>query len=135
MKAEGFAVSDSTIDGWHQTVCEMLEPLYKLQYRRVMKSRLLAADGSPMPVVDNEKHRMVKQYIIQYRSIDSGIPIYLSTPGSGNGRGKKVIEANISEWTGEALMCDAYSGYDWVERQDVHYVTVWHMPAEVLNVL
>lgn len=116
MKAEGFAVSDSTIDGWHQTVCEMLEPLYKLQYRRVMQSRFLAADGSPMPVVDSEKHRTVKQYIIQYRSIDSGIPIYLSTPGSGNGRGKKVIEANISEWTGEALMCDAYSGYDWVGK-------------------
>ena len=116
MKAEGFAISDSTIDGWHQTVCEMLEPLYKLQYRRVMQSRLLAADGSPMPVVDNEKHRTVKQYIIQYRSIDTGIPIYLSTPGSGNGRGKKVIEANISEWTGQALMCDAYSGYDWVGK-------------------
>ena len=116
MKAEGFAISDSTVDGWHQTVCEMLEPLYKLQYRRVMQSRLLAADGSPMPVVDNEKHRTVKQYIIQYRSIDTGIPIYLSTPGTGNGRGKKVIEANISEWTGQALMCDAYSGYDWVGK-------------------
>lgn len=91
-------------------------PLYKLQYQRVMQSRLLAADGSPMPVVDNEKHRTVKQYIIQYRSIDSGIPIYLSTPGSGNRRGEKVIEANISEWTGEALMCDAYLGYDWVGK-------------------
>lgn len=40
MKAEGFAVSDSTIDGWHQTVCEMLEPLYKLQYQVLVPSWL-----------------------------------------------------------------------------------------------
>ena len=116
MKAEGFEISDSTIDGWHQVVCRMLEPLYELQRRRVMQSRLLAADGSPMPVVDNEKKRTVKQYIIQYRSIDTGVPIFISTPGSGSGRGKAVIEANLSDWTGVALMCDAYSGYDWVGK-------------------
>lgn len=116
MKAEGFEVSDSTIDGWHQAVCGMLEPLYELQRKRVMESRLLAADGSPMPVIDNEKRRTVKQYIIQYRSIDTGVPIFITTPGSGSGRGKAVIEGNLNEWTGKALMCDAYSGYDFVGK-------------------
>jgi hypothetical protein len=116
MKAEGFEISDSTIDGWHQEVCRMLEPLYELQRRRVMQSRLLAADGSPMPVINSEKNRTVNQYIIQYRSIDTGVPIFISTPGSGSGRGKAVIEANLSDWTGAALMCDAYSGYDWVGK-------------------
>ena len=116
MKSEGLEISDSTLDGWHQAVCGMLEPLYELQRKRVMESRLLAADGSPMPVVDNEKKRTVKQYIIEYRSIDTGVPIFLSTPGSGSGRGQAVIEANLSEWTGVALMCDAYAGYDWVGK-------------------
>jgi len=116
MKKEGFDISNSTIDGWHQEVCQMLEPLYELQRQRVMKSRLLAADGSPMPVLDNEKGRTVKQYIIEYRSIDTGVPIFMSTPGSGSGRGKAVIEANLGDWTGSALMCDAYSGYDWVGK-------------------
>ena len=116
MKAEGFEVSDSTIDGWHQAVCGMLEPLYELQRVRVMRSRLLAADGCPMPVVDNEKRRTVSHYIIEYRSVDTGIPIFLTAPGGGSGRGKKVIEADLSEWTGWALMCDAYSGYDWVGK-------------------
>ena len=27
-----------------------------------------------------------------------------------------MIEANLSDWTGVALMCDAYSGYDWVGK-------------------
>lgn len=116
MKAEGFEVSDSTIDGWHQAVCGMLEPLYELQRKRVMGSRRLAADGSPMPVIDNEKRRTVKLYMIEYRSIDTGVPIFISTPGSGSGRGKAVIEANLNDWTGDALMCDAYSGYDWVGK-------------------
>lgn len=93
-----------------------------MQWKRAMKAKLLAADGSPMPVLDNEKHKTVKQYVIEYRSIDTGIPVFISTPplegikGVNNGRGKKVIEANLSEWTGQALMCDAYAGYDWVKK-------------------
>ena len=116
MKADGFDIADSTIDGWHREVCRMLEPLYYIQYQRVMQSRLLAADGSPMPVLDEEKKRTTKRYIIQYRSIDTGIPIFLYTPGNGSGRQKTVIEANLADWTGYALMCDAYSGYDWVGK-------------------
>lgn len=27
-----------------------------------------------------------------------------------------MIEANLADWTGSALMCDAYSGYDWVGK-------------------
>jgi hypothetical protein len=69
-----------------------------------------------MPVIDNERQRTVKQYIIQYRSIDTGVPVFITTPGSGSGRGKAVIEANLGDWTGRALMCDAYSGYDWVGK-------------------
>lgn len=48
--------------------------------------------------------------------------LFLSTPpmegikGVSNGRGKKIIEANLSEWTGQALLCDAYAGYDWVKK-------------------
>lgn len=65
-----------------------------------------------MPVLDEEKKRTTKRYIIQYRSIDTGIPIFLYTPGNGSGRQKTVIEANLADWTGYALMCDAYSGYE-----------------------
>ena len=122
MSKDGLDMSASTMDDIIESACDMVESLYKLQWQRVMKSRLLAADGSPMPVLDNEKHKTVKQYMIDYRSIDTGIPVFLSTPpmegikGVGNGRGKKIIEANLSEWTGQALLCDAYAGYDWVKK-------------------
>ena len=122
MSMDGLDMSASTMDDIIENTCDTVEPLYKLQKKRVMKARLLAADGSPMPVLDNEKHKTVKQYMIEYRSIDTGLPVFLSTPplegikGVNNGRGRKVIEANLSEWTGQALMCDAYAGYDWVKK-------------------
>ena len=116
MEKDGLPLSRSTINDWHANVCEALRPLYELQIKRTMSSRYLAADGSPMPVVNNEKHRTIKQYIIEYRSIDTGIPIFLTTPGKGCGRGKEVIQSHLSEWNGLALMCDAYPGYDWIKK-------------------
>lgn len=121
-KMDGLEMAASTMDDIIEGTCDIIEPLYRLQHQRVMKAMLLAADGSPIPVLDNEKHKTVKQYMIEYRSIDTGIPVFLSTPpmegikGVSNGRGRKIIEANLSEWTGQALMCDAYAGYDWVKK-------------------
>ncbi len=60
MEKDGLSLSRSTINDWHADVCEALRPLYELQIKRTMSSRYLAADGSPMPVVNNEKHRTVK---------------------------------------------------------------------------
>ena len=122
MSMDGLDMSASTMDDIIESTCNTIEPLYDMQWKRAMKAKLLAADGSPMPVLDNEKHKTVKQYVIEYRSIDTGIPVFISTPplegikGVNNGRGKKVIEANLSEWTGQALMCDAYAGYDWIKK-------------------
>ena len=116
MKRDGLTLAPATVNDWHVAVCDALAPLYHLQEKYVMAGRYLAADGSPMPVVNNEKHRTVKQYIIAYRNIDTGIPIFLTTPGKGCGRGKEVIQAQLSSWNGLALICDAYPGYDWIKK-------------------
>jgi hypothetical protein len=89
MRSEGLDLADSTVDGWHREVCRMLEPLYEVQRERVMRSLLLAADGSPMPVLSGERERTVNKYLIQYRSIDTGELVFLTTPGSGSGRGRR----------------------------------------------
>ena len=116
MKRDGLTLAPATINDWHVNVCDTLAPLYALQEKYVMNGQHLAADGSPMPVVDNEKHRTVKQYIIEYRNIDTGIPIFLTTVGKGCGRGKEVIQTQLSNWSGLALICDAYPGYDWIRK-------------------
>ena len=116
MEMNGLPISRSTINGWHADVCDLVKPLYDLQDQRVFSDLYLAADGSPMPVVNNEKHRTVKQYIIGYRSITTGIPIFKTTPGEGCGRGKEIIKAQMANWNGLALICDAYAGYDWIKK-------------------
>lgn len=116
MKRDGLVLARTTINDWHVAVCDTLVPLYRLQEHYVMRGLHLAADGSPMPVVDNEKHKTVKKYIIEYRNIDTGIPIFLTAVDKGNGRGKEVIQAQLANWSGLALMCDAYPGYDWIKK-------------------
>ena len=116
MKRDGLVLARTTINDWHVAVCDTLVPLYKLQEHYVMRGLHLAADGSPMPMVDNEKHKTVKKYIIEYRNIDTGIPIFLTAVEKGNGRGKEVIQAQLANWSGLALMCDAYPGYDWIKK-------------------
>ena len=116
MKRDGLVLAPSTVNDWHVAVCDTLVPLYRLQEHYVMLGLHMAADGSPMPVVDNERHKTVKQYIIEYRNIDTGIPIFLTTVGKGCGRGKEVIQVQLANWSGLALICDAYPGYDWLKK-------------------
>lgn len=119
MSMSGYTQSKATLDGWHKAVCDTLDPLYELQKAKVLQSTLLAGDGSPMPVVDNEKHRTVKSYIVELRSIDTGIPIFLTAPEGtkkGNGRGKAIIQGYLADWKGYGFMCDACASYDWLGK-------------------
>ncbi len=120
MRQEGFPLNRSTMCDWHEVVCDELTSLYECQINEVMKSRCLAADGCPMPMIDNEKHRTVNKYLVEIRSIDSGIPIFRAAPPElfkGNWRGKAVIQHYLKDWKGEALMCDACPSYDWLKKE------------------
>ena len=116
MKQDGLILAPSTVDDWHQGVCDKIEPLYNLQMDRVMSSLLLGADGSPFPILDCEKHKTVNHYLIQYRSVATGIPIFMVNTKNKHGRGTADIMDNLKDWNGVALMCDGYSGYDWLKK-------------------
>lgn len=120
MRQEGFPLNRSTMCGWHEEVCSLLDPLYECQINEVMRSRHLAADGCPMPMTDNERHRTVSKYLVGIRSIDTGIPVFRAAPPElfkGNWRGKAVIQYYLTDWKGEAVMCDACSSYDWLRKE------------------
>lgn len=114
MERDGLPLAKTTLQDWHNHVCELLEPLYDLQCQRVMSSDYLAGDGSPMPVVDSEKHKTVKHYMLCFRSIDIGIPVFMISPGGK--RTKEAIQAYLASWPGKAFLCDAYKGYDWIKE-------------------
>ena len=55
-------------------------------------------------------------YLIQYRSVATGIPIFMVNTKNKHGRGTADIMDNLKDWKGVALMCDGYSGYDWLKK-------------------
>ena len=77
-----------------------------------MKALFLAGDGSPMPVVDNEKHRTVKNYIVAFRDLVTNLPVFVTTEGGS--RSKKAIQGYLADAHCRAFLCDAYSGYNWL---------------------
>ncbi len=120
MRSEGYPMNRSTMLGVHERVCDALRPLYEEQKSSVLRSEHLSGDGSPMPMIDNEKHKTVKKYLVQLRSIDTGVPVFFTPPPElfeGNWRGKAVIQYYLKDWTGSAFMCDACSSYDWLKKQ------------------
>lgn len=117
MKRDGWAVAKATVNDVHQKVCQASEGLYRLQVAVVMSSEHIAADGCPMPVVDNAKHKTVGKYIVEYRSLDFGIPIFIyEIETQGNGRGAEVIKIHLLPWRGSLILCDGCQSYEWIAR-------------------
>lgn len=117
LKDAGWSVNRSTINGWHASVCDLLEPLYDILKKEVMSAVYLAGDGSPMPVIDNENHRTAKHYVVVFRDLLTNIPIFLTTPGGS--RCKEVIQGYLADSLCRAFLCDAYAGYDWLSKAGV----------------
>ncbi|MGN1232169.1 MAG: IS66 family transposase, partial [Candidatus Cryptobacteroides sp.] len=113
-RQHGLDINRSTMLGWHNAICKKLEPLYLLMVAMVMSSDYLAADGSPFPVVDHEKHRTKKHYLIEFRDVVTNMVVFLSSLGGG--RGKKVVQGHMDGWHGRAFLCDGCQSYDWIAK-------------------
>jgi transposase len=51
-KREGIKISASTINGWQESVCNLMEPLYDALKHRVLSQGYLQVDETPIPVLD-----------------------------------------------------------------------------------
>lgn len=117
---DGWEVSRSTMNDIHICVVSSLEDLYRLHREYVLKSLFLAADGCPMKVVDVGKRKCKMKYIIVYRDVVTGIPLFVYDEGTpGNGRSADTIKSHLAPWSGIALMCDACQSYDWLKKVGV----------------
>lgn len=77
----------------------------------------LAVDGCPMPVVDNKRYKTLEMYIVEYRLLDFGIPIFIyEVETEGNGRSAGVIKVHLMLWTGNLILCDGCQSYDWIAK-------------------
>ena len=54
-KREGIKLSSSTLNGWQESVCNLLEPLYDTLKHRVLSQGYLQVDETPIAVLDKNK--------------------------------------------------------------------------------
>lgn len=55
-KREKIKISSSTINGWQEAVCNLLEPLYNTLKNRVLSQGYLQVDETPIKVLDKNKN-------------------------------------------------------------------------------
>ena len=105
---QGVDLSRQTMCGWMRECADLVSPLYELMKQRVLDSKALQTDDTPVPVLDPDLPRTRTGRIWTYVG-DEEHPytVYDYTPN----RSRDGPEEFLKEFRGY-LQADAYSGYD-----------------------
>ena len=108
LKRHGIRLSRQTLCGWMEQCAELVGPLFNLMKQRVLKSKVLQTDDTPVGVLDPTLSRTRTGRIWTYVG-DGEHPytVYDYTPN----RSRDGPEAFLKGFRGY-LQADAYSGYD-----------------------
>jgi hypothetical protein len=112
-KRQNLNIAESTINGWFNGGCRVIEPLYQTLKTRVFASNYLMADETPIPVQDKDKPGAThKGYIWVYYD-----PIHwLVLFDYRKTRGREGPDEMLKEFTGY-LQTDGYNAYDHFENR------------------
>ncbi len=116
---QGVELSRRTMCDWMRRCAELVSPLFELMKRRVLKSKVMQTDDTPVPVLDPELGRTRTGRIWTYVG-DGEHPytVYDYTPT----RSRDGPEAFLDKFRG-FLQADAYSGYDELYKDPSREVT------------
>ena len=123
-------ISRGTLCNWHKLVCDLLEPLYQELIKKVLQSKYIQADESPIKVLEKsekEKNKgqppsdkkIMQGYMWVYRSINSGLVFFNYRKGRGM-HGPKEILSNYEGF----VQCDGYSIYDKIGKANNKMILV-----------
>ena len=107
-RRQGVELSRQTMGDWMRACADLVSPLYELMKQRVLGSKAVQTDDTPVPVLDPALPR-TRAGRIWTDVGDDGHPytVYDYTPN----RSRDRPEAFLQEFRG-FLQADAYSGYD-----------------------
>lgn len=107
-KREGIKIASSTINGWQESVCNLLEPLYDTLKHRVLSQGYIQVDETPIPVLDkNKKGKTHQGYQWVYYSPLERTVLF----DYRNGRGREGPTELLKGFRGY-LQTDGYKVYD-----------------------
>lgn len=118
-RRQGVELARSTLCDWMRRCAELAAPLYQLMKQRVLSSKALQTDDTPVAVLDPELTRTRKGRIWSYVG-DASNPftVYDYTP-TREGEGPAAFLGDFAGY----LQADAYTGYDALYADEAHEVT------------
>jgi transposase len=121
---QGVELARSTMCGWMHRGAALVTPLYDLMTQRVLSSKAVQTDDTPVAVLDPELTRTRTGRIWSYVG-DAANPytVYAYTPTRA-GEGPSSFLADFAGY----LQADAYSGYDAIfndDARDILEVACW----------
>ena len=127
LKRHGVELSRKTLCDWVIRSAFVLEPVVEAMTQRVLQSKVLHTDDTPVRVQDPEKKRATrKAYLWPYvGDPDHPYTVFDYTPG----RGREGPETFLCDFIGEEdspryIQCDAYAGYNGLFTKDRHVLEV-----------
>jgi transposase len=118
-KREDMKLSSSTINGWQESVCNLLEPLYDTLKHRVLSQGYLQVDETPIPVLDKQKKGKTHRgyHWIYHSPLEKTVLFDYNTGRSREGPAKL-----LRDFKGY-LQTDGYKVYDlFAKRKDITLV-------------
>lgn len=115
-KRENIKISSSTINGWQEAVCNLLEPLYENLKHRVLSQGYLQVDETPIRVLDKSKKGKTHRgyHWVYYSPLEKTVLFDYR-----DGRSRAGPAKLLKDFTGY-LQTDGYSVYDlFAGRKDI----------------
>lgn len=113
-KREGVKLSSSTINGWQEQLCRLLEPLYDSLKSQVLGEGYLQVDETPLRVLDKQKKgKSHRGYHWVYHSPMRRAVLF----DYREGRGREGPKAMLKDFKGY-LQTDGYKVYDWFGQRE-----------------
>jgi transposase len=117
---QGVELSRQTMCDWMRQCADLVSPLYELMKERVLASKAIQTDDTPVPVLDPDLPRTRTGRIWTYGGDDEHpYTVYDYTPN----RSRDGPEEFLKEFRGY-LQADAYSGYDHFYKEPERGVAV-----------
>jgi hypothetical protein len=112
----GMKIPASTLDGWFEASCSLLEPLYQALRQQVLRATYLQVDETPIAVLDKQKKGDTHQgYHWVYYSPEKQLVLFDYQPGRGREGPAKLLQSYQGY-----LQTDGYVGYEAFEsRPDI----------------
>jgi transposase len=119
-KRDNIPLSSSTINGWQESICNLLEPLYDTLKHRVLSQGYLQVDETPIPVLDKQKKgKTHRGYHWVYHSPPEKMVLF----DYNIGRSREGPVKLLKDFKGY-LQTDGYKVYDlFAKRKDITHVS------------